>query len=127
MADFVFDASVILAIAFKEPGAESALGRMSRACVSTVNYSEACAKLVDKGFGADEAFNWLEALRLDVIVFNRQDAARAASLRSATRLKRLSFADRACLALTISRGAVAVTTDRVWATLDIGCPVELIR
>ncbi len=127
MADFVFDASAILAIAFKEPGADNALARMPKACVSTVNYSEACAKLVDKGFGSDEAFNWLEALRIDVVVFDRPDAALAASLRSTTKLKRLSFADRACLALAVSRKATAITTDRIWATLDLGCPVELIR
>jgi PIN domain nuclease of toxin-antitoxin system len=127
MADFVLDASAILAIAFKEPGAENALARMSKACVSAVNYSEACAKLIDKGFGCDEAFNWLEALRLDVVAFDRPDATGAASLRSATKLKRISFADRACLALAISRKATAITTDRVWKTLDLGCPVELIR
>lgn len=127
MADFVFDASAILAIAFKEPGAENAMARMSKACVSTVNYSEACAKLIDKGFAAEEAFNWLEALRLDVVVFDRSDAAQAASLRSATKLKRFSFADRACLALAISRQAVAMTTDRAWKTVDLGCSVELIR
>lgn len=127
MADFVFDASAILAIAFKEPGAENALARMARACVSTVNYSEACAKLIDKGFGSEEAFNWLEALRLDVIVFDRSNAARAASLRSATKHRRFSFADRACLALAMSREATAVTTDRAWKTIDLGCSVELIR
>jgi ribonuclease VapC len=127
MADFVFDASAILAIAFKEPGADNALTRMPGACVSTVNYSEACAKLVDKGFGPEEAFGWLEALRLDVVVFDRVDAARAAALRSATKLKRFSFADRACLALAISRKAIAVTTDRAWKTVDLGCSVELIR
>jgi PIN domain nuclease of toxin-antitoxin system len=127
MADFVFDASAILAIAFKEPGAENAMARMSKACVSTDNYSEACAKLVDQGFAPEEAFNWLEALRLDVVVFDRPDAAWAASLRSATKFKRFSFADRACLALAISRQAVAMTTDRAWKTVDLGCPVELIR
>ena len=127
MADFVFDASAILAIAFKEPGADNALARMARACVSTVNYSEACAKLVDKGFGLEEAFGWLEALRLDVVVFDRVDAARAAALRSATKLKRFSFADRACLALAISRKAIAVTTDRAWKTVDLDCSIELIR
>lgn len=127
MADFVFDASAILAIAFKEPGADRAMARMPGAWISTVNYSEACAKLIDKGFAAQEAFSWLEALRLDVIGFEKDDAAKAASLRAATRTKRLSFADRACLALATSRDATAVTTDRAWAELDLPCAVELIR
>ena len=127
MADFVLDASAILAIAFREPGADKAVARMPKACVSSVNYSEACAKLIDKGFAADEAFSWLEALRVDVVAFDRSDAAQAAALRTTTKHRRLSFADRACLALSISREAVAVTTDRAWTTLDIGCSVELIR
>jgi len=127
MADFVFDASAVLAIAFKEPGAEKAMARMAEGWISAVNYSEACAKLVDKGFAAQEAFNWLEALRLNVVEFNKADASQAASLRAATRMKRLSFADRACLALAVSREATVVTTDRAWATLDLPCAVELIR
>jgi PIN domain nuclease of toxin-antitoxin system len=127
MAEFIFDASAILAIAFKEPGADNALARMSAAAVSTVNYSEACAKLIDKGFASEEAFHWLETLRLDVVIFDRNDAARAASLRSATKHKRFSFADRACLALAIARNATAVTTDRAWKTIELGCSVELIR
>lgn len=127
MADFVFDASAILAIAFKEPGADKAVLHMSKACVSAVNYSEACAKLIDKGFGPREASGWLETLRLEVIPFDRPDAAQAASLRSATKHKRFSFADRACLALAISRRSIAVTTDRAWASLDLGCSIELIR
>lgn len=127
MTDFVFDASAILAIAFREPGAERAIARMPGAFVSAVNYSEACAKLVDKGFAAEEAFNWLEALRLDVVGFDKEHSAKAASLRATTRMKRLSFADRACLALAMSRDATAVTTDRVWSALDLRCAVELIR
>jgi PIN domain nuclease of toxin-antitoxin system len=127
MADYVLDASAILAIAFKEPGADRAIARMSGAWISAVNYSEACAKLIDKGFAAQEAFRWLEALRLEVIGFEKEDAAKAAFLRAATCMKRLSFADRACLALAMSRAATAVTTDRAWAELDLSCDVELIR
>lgn len=127
MADFVFDASAVLAIAFKEPGADNAIARMSGASISSVNYSEAGAKLIDKGFGTEEAFQWLDALRFEVFQFDKDFALRAASLRGVARQKRLSFADRACLALTIARGAIAVTTDRAWTTLDLPCAVELIR
>jgi len=127
MADYVLDASALLAIAFREPGAQAALSRMALSCVSAVNYSEACAKMVDKGFGPEEAFGWLEALRLDVVGFDRPEAAHAAALRQATRTKGLSFADRACIALAAQRKATAITTDRAWAGLDLPCSVELIR
>jgi len=127
MADYVLDASALLAIAFSEPGADAALARMASSCVSAVNYSEACAKMVDKGFRPEEAFGWLEALRIDVVGFDRSDAARAAALRQATRTSRLSFADRACIALAAERKAIAITTDRAWAGLDLPCSIELIR
>lgn len=127
MTNNVFDASAVLAIAFKEPGADNAIARMSSARISTVNYSEAGAKLIDKGFGAEEAFAWLGALRLELVTFDEAAAMAAASLRAVTKHKRLSFADRACLALAIRSGDTAVTTDRAWSTLDLPCPVELIR
>ncbi|MEX0955497.1 MAG: type II toxin-antitoxin system VapC family toxin [Rhizobiaceae bacterium] len=127
MAEFVFDASAILAIAFKEPGAEIAVARMPAACVSAVNYSEAYAKMIDKGFGAVEAHSWLEALRLEVLGFAKPDAASAARLRETAVWRRISFADRACISLAAREGATAVTTDRIWSKLDLPCPVELIR
>lgn len=127
MAEAVFDASAVLAIAFKEPGAEHALARMSTAIISTVNLSEAGAKLIDKGFDPIEAFRWLAALQLKVVVFDQEQAVAAASLRASTKVKRLSFADRACIALAASEGAVAMTTDRAWADLDLPCPIKLLR
>ena len=127
MPDYVFDASAVLAIAFNEPGADVALAYMARSCVSAVNYSEACAKLVDRGLTVTEAFERLEELRLDVVFFDRIQARDAASLREVTKLKRISFADRACLSLAVREDAVAVTTDRAWAELDLPCRVELIR
>jgi PIN domain nuclease of toxin-antitoxin system len=39
----------------------------------------------------------------------------------------LSLGDRACIATAIKIGGTAVTADRVWSTLDLGCKVELIR
>lgn len=127
MAEFVLDASAILAIAFNEPGSELAMERMPRACVSAVNYSEVCAKMVDKGFDVREACDWLEAMRLDVIDFARPEAKLAAALRETKSLRRISFADRACISLASREGATAVSTDRAWAELDLPCPVELIR
>jgi PIN domain nuclease of toxin-antitoxin system len=127
MAEFVFDASAILAIAFREPGAEVAVARMAAACVSAVNYSEAYAKMIDKGFGTFEAHSLLEALRLEVVGFAKPEAASAARLRETEAWRRISFADRACISLAAREGATAITTDRIWAKLDLPCPIELIR
>lgn len=127
MSGAVFDASAILAMAFNEPGAEQAMAHLTGARISAVNYSEAGAKLIDKGLQADEAFVWLGALRLEVVPFDAASAEGAAALRKDTRARRLSFADRACLGLAIANGAAAITTDRVWSELDLTCAVKLIR
>lgn len=56
------------------------------------------------------------------------DAVRAAQLWPATRSARLSFGDRACLAVATGiPDGVAVTADRAWGTLDLGIDVQLIR
>jgi ribonuclease VapC len=127
MAEFVFDASAILAVAFNETGSEKVIARMRRACVSSVNYSEACAKMIDKGFGSSEASDWLDALQIEVVDFARPEALEAAAIRGTVAWKRISFADRACVSLAARIGAAAVTTDRIWTDLDLPCRIELIR
>ena len=76
MADFVLDASALLAIAFNEPGADIAISRMAACSVSAVNYSEASAKMIDKGFNPAEATGWLDALALDIAVLTYDKAMR---------------------------------------------------
>ncbi|CAN7695454.1 type II toxin-antitoxin system VapC family toxin [Pararhizobium sp. LjRoot238] len=127
MSGAVFDASAILAMAFNEPGAEQAMMQLPGARISAVNYSEAGAKLIDKGLQPDEAFVWLGALRLEVVPFDTTSAEGAAALRKDTRARRLSFADRACIGLAIIGGTAAITTDRIWSELDLACVVKLIR
>ncbi|WP_438754133.1 type II toxin-antitoxin system VapC family toxin [Pararhizobium sp. O133] len=127
MSGAVFDASAVLAMAFNEPGADQAMAYLTGGRISAVNYSEAGAKLIDKGLPPDEAFIWLAALRLEVVPFDTASAEGAATLRQETRVRRLSFADRACLGLAIATGAAAITTDRVWSELDLNCIVKLIR
>jgi PIN domain nuclease of toxin-antitoxin system len=39
----------------------------------------------------------------------------------------LSLGDRACLALGLRLGSPVVTADRVWATVDVGVEIVLIR
>jgi len=128
MSGAVFDASALLAMAFAEPGADKAASYLAGGRVSAVNYSEAGAKLIDKGMDADEAFGLLGALRLEVVVFDGFAAEAAAKLRPQSRRLGLSFADRACLALASLDAATAVTADQVWASLDnLPCTITLIR
>ncbi len=127
MARYVFDASAMLALLLREPGGLIVADRADSACVSAVNLSEVVAKLIDRGASAKMIDQKIAALELDVREFNEAQAVHAGHLRKSTRVKGLSLGDRACLALAASLDCPALTTDKAWASLDIGIKIELIR
>jgi PIN domain nuclease of toxin-antitoxin system len=128
---YVMDASALLAVVFDEEGADAVLALAPRgALLSTVNWTEVLAKLVDHGLPVDEAIprlsesGLLDAIRL--VEFDTAQARAAAELRQHTRPLGLSLGDRACLALALLRGARAVTTDQVWLRVP-GVAVTCVR
>lgn len=127
MTRHVMDSSAILAAVLQEEGASRVDELIDDSVVLSVNASEVVAKLLDKGLDNEEVATRYRMLRLDVVPFNESLALAAGLLRSTTRHKGLSLADCACLALAIRDGATAVTADRNWADLDIGCQIEVIR
>ena len=123
----VFDSSALLAIVFREQGAEVAARRLSGGIVSAVNASEVIARLVDFGTSGQDARNALLNFGLDIRPFDTALAVAAGQLRATTREKGLSLGDRACVALAIREQVGVVTADRAWAGLDLDVEVELIR
>lgn len=124
----VFDASALLAMIFGERGASEILLAMEDgAVVSAVNLSEVLTRLAERGATDDRADEIVVPLVLDVRAFDEEQAHRAARLRAPTRHLGLSLGDRACLALAQQTGLPAVTTDRAWATLNLGIEVQVIR
>ena len=81
------------------------------------------------GADADTARALLAPLHLSVVSFDKSAAHATGALQTATRGLGLSLGDRACLALSASRGATALTTDKVWAQIGelAGIPVETLR
>ncbi|WP_157015132.1 type II toxin-antitoxin system VapC family toxin [Mesorhizobium xinjiangense] len=123
----VLDSSVVLAFLFKEAGAEKAREYFRDAFVSSVNVTEIVAKQIDKGLSPEMAALRCDGLSLGVKAFDLELARLAGKLRAGTRHKGLSLGDRACLALAIRENATALTADRKWADLNVGCKIELIR
>jgi ribonuclease VapC len=124
----ILDASAILAILNKEPGAEAlTLNVLSGALSSTVNLAEVQTLLVNKGGDPDEA--WEDALSTvrEAVPFCEDQARMAGGLVTHTRALGLSLGDRACLALGIVLGAPVYTTDRAWKKLKLGIPIHLLR
>jgi len=127
MAKVVLDASAILALLHRETGADMVEQNLSGAVVSAVNMAEVAAKLTDRGMADGDVRSVLLALGLDVAVFDADMAHASARLRPLTREMGLSLGDRACLALALVRKLPTLSADQVWAKLDVGVEVRLIR
>lgn len=127
MARIVLDSSAVVAMLLDEPGASMVSERVSSALISAVNMAEVISKLSDEQFSQDQTGIILNDLKLEVIPFDSNQAMTCGLLRTKTRHRGLSLGDRACLALAIQENATVLTADRIWAELDIGIKIELIR
>lgn len=123
----VLDASALLCLFFREPGADRVEAMMTGAYVSAVNLAEVVAKLVDRGVDGPGIVAEIGELDLKVMPLDRSQAEAAGLLRATTRKVGLSLGDRCCLALARSLGATALTTDRAWTDLQEGVVVEVVR
>ena len=128
MSESVLDASAILAMLQHEPGAEKLTAAvLLDAVASVVNLAEVQSKLVTKGLGADEAWEFATLVATSVEVFTEEQAQIAGGLIAKTQAYGLSLGDRACLALAIARKADVYTTERIWKNLKLGVRIHVIR
>jgi ribonuclease VapC len=123
----VLDASALLAVFKGEAGWQTVLDILPFSMMSTVNVSEAVAKSVERNTPPDFVKERFLAYQLEIVPFDAEMAFLAGNLRSQTKAFGLSFGDRACLALAIKQSLPVITADRIWAKLDIGVEVRLIR
>jgi ribonuclease VapC len=124
----VLDASALLALLYREPGADAVEEVLDGAVVSAVNWSEVLQKLAQRGVRpASATVAALLELGLRIEPFTLVDARRAAELWEGGRETGLSLGDRACLALAHRLAADALTADRAWKTVDAGVTVRLLR
>ncbi len=125
----VFDSSAVLAIIFREPGAEEAarLVEEGDGVISSVNHSEIISKLLDRKLKPADIAEICDGFPIEIVPFTLEHARIAGQLRDTTRSVGLSLGDRCCLALARSlQGATVITTDKVWKTLK-AFDVRLIR
>lgn len=123
----VLDASAILALLAEEPGADEVEALLDGSAMSTVNLSEVLQKSVQHGVDTQGLEYDLQGLGVELHPFDVAQARATAELWERTSGGGLSLGDRACLSLAAGLGAVAVTTDRGWSSLDHGVPVRVIR
>lgn len=127
MSKYVLDASALLALLNNEPGAQRVQEVLAASVVGAVNYCETLGKLIDAKVPQNDAIAAVTLLNLRVVPFDAQMAAQAAALVPQTRRLGLSLGDRACLALGMILNHRVVTTEHLWAKLNVGVNVEVIR
>jgi PIN domain nuclease of toxin-antitoxin system len=127
MASAVLDSSAVLAVLNGEPGVDKIAQVLTDALLSTVNYAEVVAKLVERGTSLVEAKTALQSIALTTVDFDIALAQRTGELRSETRKRGLSLGDRACLSLAEREGVAAITADRSWIGAIPGVEIRLFR
>lgn len=119
MARIVFDASTVLALLNEEPGAEVVATYVGDAIISAVNYQEVIYKLLKRGISPATVEQMLIEARLEVVPHDEKDAVMASLLGKFTYKFGCGLGDRTCLALALRKGLPVLTTDQVWANLEI--------
>jgi PIN domain nuclease of toxin-antitoxin system len=124
----VLDASAILAVLNREPGADKLTPQLlSGASSSTVNLAEVQGKLVKRGLHADDAWEAALSPIREAVPFTAEHARTAGSLITQTQSLGLSLGDRACLALGLALKAPVYTADKSWKSLKVGVRIHIIR
>ena len=123
----MFDTSAVLAWLRQERGADVVEVRLADAQLCTVNLAEVVSKLADFGLPDAVGVETVANLGMKVVPFGEALAMRTGQLRAVTRTRGLSLGDRACIALAEAAGLPILTADRIWAELDLGVEVVLIR
>ncbi|MBU2810273.1 type II toxin-antitoxin system VapC family toxin [Acidithiobacillus thiooxidans] len=123
----VLDASALLALLHHEPGGESVRPHLPDAVISSVNWAEVVQKCVARNVRVEGLRSDLESLGMQVLPFNADDAEVSGRLWSDTKALGLSLGDRACLALGQRLHLPVLTADRVWGSLPVDFPVQIIR
>jgi PIN domain nuclease of toxin-antitoxin system len=97
------------------------------ALISTVNVAEVVDRLALTGEPEQSIRTVLDWLALELVPFDQEQAIQTGLLRPLTKMAGLSLGDRACIALARQTGLPVVTADRIWASLQLGVTVHLIR
>lgn len=129
MSGVILDASAILAVLLREPGADNVIAELSDAHVSTVNLGEALTRMADSSVAVKDALDQILRLQPAIHDFDQAMASSIAELRLLTKQYGLSLGDRACLALAGSLGLPVLTSDRRMAEARevLGLDIRLIR
>lgn len=117
---FILDASALLALIFREPGADVVgTALKAGAQMSAVNVAEVASRLHQEGWTAFDVNALFQDLPILILPFDFNTAALCGRYRPLTDHLGLSLGDRACLATAYLQAGTALTADRTWTQLDL--------
>ena len=119
MTSAVLDASAVLALIRDEPGGNKVAEYVGRAAISAVNLQEIVKELLVSGLDEPVIRELLDELRLEVRPHDAAAAYAAAALHEQTKQFGRGLGDRSCLALALSLGVPALTTDTEWRMVKV--------
>jgi PIN domain nuclease of toxin-antitoxin system len=127
VASTVLDASAVLASILREEGSERIeLAAAEGAAISTVNLAEVVGVLTLRGIAAVDIESLLARLSLEIRPFVEEDGHVTGRMSPLARSHRLSFCDRACLALGRRLGVPVLTGDVAMARAQLGGDPEVV-
>ena len=126
---FILDASALLAVVLKEPGADVVLDALNTgARMSAVNAAEVASRLHQEGWTTFQVNAVFQELPVQILPFDLDAAILSGRYRPVTQFLGLSLGDHACLATAYLQAGTALTADRAWAQLDLqGIDIRCIR
>ncbi|MEZ6140792.1 MAG: type II toxin-antitoxin system VapC family toxin [Zavarzinella sp.] len=122
----VLHSSAVLALLFRERGAEAVQDWLGGALMCTVNYSEVAGKLVKLGQAVEQVQSTLARLPIRWQEFTLERSLLAASLQQYN-TRGVSLGDRACLALAMQTGLPLITSDQRLAELELELEIHVFR
>ncbi|HZK99114.1 MAG TPA: type II toxin-antitoxin system VapC family toxin [Caulobacteraceae bacterium] len=129
MTSRVLDASALLALLLKEPGAEKVGAVLDGAVMGVVNLAEVVTHYAKLGADRGDIEAMLRPLPIRLEPVDAELSYMAGMLRPITLPSGLSLGDRYCLALAKRLGVAALTAERRWPDVAgvAGVEIELIR
>lgn len=128
MTSAVLDASAMLALIRDEPGGDKVAVHVSQAAISAVNLQDVIKELLLSELEEPVIHDLLGELRLEVMPHDTDAAHAAAALHRQTKEFGRGLGDRSCMALALTLGFPALTTDRERRKVKVkGLKIEQLR
>ncbi|MCX7123345.1 MAG: PIN domain-containing protein [Gammaproteobacteria bacterium] len=120
----VLDTSALMALFYNEEGADQVSELLDQSCLSVLTLCEILDQLHQKGGSVKEMEAQLKKLDLDIRLFDEEQACLATDLLSQSTGRRISFFDRAAIALAIALQLPLYTRQHAW--IDLKLPIQII-